>query len=112
MGCAFGRSIYATARTSTNRIWEALAELELQEVPNSKRMVEGYNFHRTTLLRYHRSIYGSIKKARESQCLLLSQQQIVLVNYINKLSKAGIPLTSMMVCIFAFEICQKWPGEQ
>jgi hypothetical protein len=34
------------------------------------------------------------------------------VNYINKLSEARIPPTLAMVCVFVFEICQKWPGEQ
>ena len=98
--------------TTTDRIYEALAELELQEVPNYKRTAEGYDFHRTTLSRRHRGICGSIKEARESQCLLSSQQQIVLVNHINKLSEAGIPPTPAMVGVFAFEICRKWPGEQ
>ena len=98
--------------TTTDRICEALAELELQEVPNYKRTAEGYDFHRTTLSRRHRGICGSIKEARESQCLLSSQQQIVLVNHINKLSEAKIPPTPAMVRVFAFEICRKWPGEQ
>ena len=33
---------------TTDRIGKALAELELQEVPNYKRAAEGYDFHRTT----------------------------------------------------------------
>jgi hypothetical protein len=91
--------------TTTDRIGEALAELELQEVPNYKRTAEGYDFHRTTLSHRHQGLCGSIKEAREFQNLLLSQQQIVFVNHINKLSEAGIPPTPVIVCVFAFEIC-------
>jgi hypothetical protein len=101
-----------SSMTTTDRIGEALAELELQEAPNYKRTAEGYDFHRTTLSRRHRGVCGSIKEARELQSLLSSQQQIALVNHINKLSEAGIPPTPAMVRVFAFEICQKWPGEQ
>ena len=59
---------------TTNRIGEALAELELQEVPNYKRTSEGYDFHRTMLLRRHQGVCGSIKEARGLQSLLSSQQ--------------------------------------
>ena len=101
-----------SSMTTTDQIGEALTELEPQEVPNYKRTVEGYDFHRTTLSRRHRGLCGSIKEAREFRNLLSSQQQIALVNHMNKLSETGIPPTPAMVCVFAFEICQKWPSEQ
>ena len=96
---------------TTDWIGKALAELELQEVLNYKRTAEGYDFYRTTLSRCHWGLCGLIKEAREFQSLLSSQQQIALVNHINRLSEARIPPTPAIVRDFAFEICQKWPGE-
>ena len=95
----------------TDRIEEALAALALQEAPNYKRTTKEFGVCRTTLSRRHRGLCRLYKNARELQCLLSLQQQISLVNHINKLSEAGIPPTPAMVRVFAFEICQQWPGE-
>lgn len=95
---------------TTDRIEEALAALELQELPNYNRIAEEYGVDRTRLSRRHRGICTSIQEAREFQRLLSTQQETALVNHINRLSEAGIPPTPSMVRVFAFEISQKWPG--
>jgi hypothetical protein len=95
---------------TTDRIEEALAALELQELPNYNRIAEEYGVNRTRLSRRHRGICTSIQEAREFQRLLSTQQETALVTHINRLSEAGIPPTPSMVRVFAFEISQKWPG--
>jgi hypothetical protein len=95
---------------TTDRIEEALAALEFQELPNYNRIAEEYGVDRTRLSRRHRGICTSIQEAREFQRLLSTQQETALVNHINRLSEAGIPPTPSMVRVFAFEICRKWPG--
>lgn len=96
---------------TTDQIEAALAALALQDIPNYKRTAKEYGVCRTTLSRRHRGLCRSIQEARELQCLLSSQQQITLVNYINELSEAGIPPTPSMVRVFVFEISRQWPGE-
>ena len=95
---------------TTDRIEEALAAVELQEVPNYSEIAEEYGVDRTRLSRRHRGLCTSIQEARELQRLLSTQQEIALVNHINRLSEAGIPPTPSMVRVFAFEISQQWPG--
>ena len=51
-----------------------------------------------------------VKQRRINVLVLSNQQQKVLVEHINSLSEAGIPPTPSMVRVFAFEISQKWPG--
>jgi hypothetical protein len=89
----------------------ALAALALQKSPNYKRTAKEYGVYRSTLSRRHRGLCRSMQEAREFQSLLSTQQQIELVNHINKLSEAGIPPTPSMVRVFAFEISQQWPGD-
>jgi transposase-like protein len=96
---------------TTDQIEAALAALALQDIPNYKQTAKEYGVCRTTLSRRHRRLSRSIQEARELQCLLSSQQQITLVNYINELSEAGIPPTPSMVRVFVFEISRQWPGE-
>jgi len=75
-----------------DRIDEALAALALQDIPNYKRTAIEYGVNRTTLSRRHRGLCKSRGEAKEYQCLLSHQQQKVLVEHINSLSEAGIPL--------------------
>jgi hypothetical protein len=88
----------------------ALAALSLQEVPNISQAARDFNVNRTTLSRRHRGIQQSTATQREFQSLLSNAQQDILVDHINTLSEAGIPPTPSMVRVFAWEISQKWPG--
>ncbi|KYG40189.1 hypothetical protein M433DRAFT_41121, partial [Acidomyces richmondensis BFW] len=47
----------------------------------------------------------------ENQQLLSPVQELVLIEYINRLSELGLPPTAAMVCHFAFDISQKMPGK-
>jgi hypothetical protein len=80
---------------TTDRIEEALAALEFQELPN--RIAEEYGVDGTRLSRHHRGICTSIQEAREFQRLLSTQQETALVKHINRLSEAGIP-TPWIAC--------------
>jgi hypothetical protein len=85
-------------------IEEALTNLVLQESPNYKRTAKKYRVIRTALSRRHRGLYRSIHKAREFQRLLSTEQEAALINHINKLFKAEIPLTSLIIRVFTFKI--------
>jgi hypothetical protein len=89
---------------TTDPIEEALAALALQKSPNCKRTAKEYGVTRTVLSRRHRELCRSIHKAREYQRLLSTQQEATLINHINKLSKARILPTPLMVRVFTFEI--------
>jgi hypothetical protein len=82
---------------TTDPIDKALAALALQDPPNYSRTAEEYEVDRSTLSRRYRGICVSKQQANELQSLLFFQQQIELINHINKLSEAGIPPTPAMV---------------
>jgi len=67
--------------------------------------------HRTTLSRRAKGQIQSRKDYRE-QCGLLSKaQQKRLLEYINELTRRGLPPNHHNVCTFAYNICGKWPGK-
>jgi hypothetical protein len=96
---------------TTHGIDAALAALALEDKPNLSQVARDYGVNRLQLYRRHKGICRSISEAREHQHLLSNDQQKVLVEHINYLSGLGIPPTTSMVRVFAWEICQKWPGE-
>jgi hypothetical protein len=57
---------------TTDRIEEALAAVELQELSNYNKIAEEYGVDRTRLSRRHRGLCTSIQEAREFQRLLLT----------------------------------------
>ncbi|KYG40806.1 hypothetical protein M433DRAFT_43283, partial [Acidomyces richmondensis BFW] len=62
--------------------------------PNYASIAKKHGVERTTLSRRARAIHSS----RTAQ---YERQQRTLINYINKLSEAGLPPTPAMVCHFA-----------
>lgn len=95
---------------TTGDIDAALAALELEDKPNLSQIAREYGVNRLQLYRRHKGLCRSISEAHEHQHLLSNNQSRVLIEHINYLSGLGIPPTTSMVRVFAWEICQKWPG--
>jgi hypothetical protein len=87
----------------------ALAALNLQSKPNYTQTAKEYGVDQSTLSRRHRNITGSKADGYNNQSFLTQQQSNMLINYINKLTKQGLPPTVAMVETFAQEIAGKRP---
>ena len=89
----------------------ALAALKLQKTPNYTATAKKFGIDRTTLSRRHRGITAPRGANPNSQALLSPAQKKVFINYINKLTKRGIPPTARMANRFAAEISGRQPGK-
>ena len=88
----------------------AIADLNLQEVPNVARTAEKYVLDRSTLSRRWNGKTVSLQESWELKSLLNNKQQKGLINEINRLSELGTPPTPAMVYAFARELSGKEPG--
>ena len=89
----------------------ALASLESQKTPNYTATAKQFGVNRTTLSRRHRGITAPRGANPSSQALLSPAQKGVCIDYINELTKRGIPPTARMVARFVAEISGKQPGK-
>jgi hypothetical protein len=105
------QSFYKDFMATTDNIEAALAALALEVIPNIAATARQYNVGRTRLWRRFKGLTRSVAEAYEYQQLLSNTQLKVLVEHINHLSNLGIPPIISMVHVFAWEICQEWPGE-
>jgi hypothetical protein len=94
-----------------NSIKAALADLDLQDIPNYSATAKKYEVNRTTLSRRHRGITAAKGVLPHNNQLLSTEQLNTLVKYINELTDRGLPPTNAMVRTFARDICGKWPGK-
>lgn len=78
---------------------------------NYSKIAREYGVNRSTLSRRHRGATRSEAVFHESQQILSSQQELQLVEYINKLSARGTPPTTIMVRNFAAEIAGEYVGK-
>lgn len=90
---------------------DVLAALESQKQPNYTQTAKEFGVEMTKLSRRHRGLIESREVYREKASLLSHQQQVDLVEYINKLTARGLPPTNAMVNNFAKEMCGKQPGK-
>jgi len=89
----------------------ALAALKSQNIPNYTATAKKFGVNRTTLSRRHRGITAPRGATASSLALLSPAQKKVCIDYINELTKRGIPPTARMVARFAAEISGKQPGK-
>ena len=85
--------------------------LSLQSVPLLAPTMSAQQPHRTTLAR---RVQGKIDPRhiyRDHVSLLSVQQQLTLVNEINRLTDQGLPPTCTMVRNFAKDVFKKRPGK-
>ena len=92
----------------------ALADLNLLE-PGEKvnytAIADKHGVHRSTLSRRHRGVQGTRESQYDDQRLLNNQQSKTLIQWINELTKRGLPPSNEMLNNFAKEICGKEPGK-
>ena len=85
----------------------ALADLELQDVPNYLGTANKYGLFRTTLRARFLEIHKSRAEATSTfRRRLNNRQEEVLIGHINRLTTRGMPPTTSMVRNFAEEIIQ------
>ena len=101
---------------TTDRIEEAITDLDTQEEPNYAATARKYNIDRLTLWRRHKGICRSRQEflAESCQCLNTEQEEI-LIKQINYLSARGLPPTSQIVknmaeAIIGKEVGKNWTG--
>jgi hypothetical protein len=85
--------------------------INAEEASLSNASIGPKPLHRTTVARRAQGKIVSRAAYRESMSLLSTQQQLTLVNEINRLTDIGLPPTPAMVANFAADICKKKPGK-
>ena len=88
---------------------KALQSLQLQDNPNLSATAKQYYVNRSTLSRRFYGVTYSHVVKHQNQGLLLLAQEKSLVQYINKLTETGIPLTVLIVHNFVYNIARKRP---
>jgi len=85
--------------------------LSLQDVPLLAPTTSVQQPHRTTLARRAQGKIDPRPIYRDHVLLLSAQQQLTLVNKINRLTNQGLPPTCAMVRNFAKDVVKKRPGK-
>jgi hypothetical protein len=85
--------------------------LSLQDVPLLAPTTSVQQPHRTTLARRAQGKIDPRHIYRDHVSLLSAQQQLTLVNEINRLTDQGLPPTCAMVRNFAEDVVKKRPGK-
>jgi len=83
---------------------EALQSLRPGERFSYTEIANKYGCNRTTLSKRHRGLQGTHAAQYESQRVLTDEQSQTLVNWINELTKKGLPPSNEMLRNFAREI--------
>ena len=107
----FSTPYNSTNMASIEAALEALKSLKLGESPNYTLVAKQYGVDRTTLSRRHRGVTGSRTDQISTSRNLNTTQEQELVQYINTLSKRGLPPTRQMIRNFASEIARKPVGK-
>jgi hypothetical protein len=89
----------------------ALIEVRQSTSPNIAEIARKHSVHVRTLQRHAAGSCSTRQQKAENQYILSVIQQKTLVDYINKLSKDGIPPTPSMVLNFAADIAGKRPSK-
>ena len=88
-----------------------MESLSLQDVALSAPATPVQCLHRTTLARRAQGKINPRDTYREQVSLLSAQQQLTLINEINRLTDQGLPPTCAMVRNFAEDMVKKCPGK-
>ncbi|KAF1935979.1 hypothetical protein EJ02DRAFT_482733, partial [Clathrospora elynae] len=95
-------------------IQKAIEEIEsrkLGEEFSYKKVAEKHGLNRTTLAQRHKGIQASYAAAGLNQMKLNPQQEVELVQYIETLTKRGLPPTRKMIQNFASCVAKEALGE-
>ncbi|OCK90697.1 uncharacterized protein K441DRAFT_578977, partial [Cenococcum geophilum 1.58] len=102
---------YQHQRTKMDSIEAAIADLRLQDKPNITATAKKHRCNRMTLSKRFRNVTGSRATAHDSMRLLNQIQLKVLIQYINNLTKRGLPPTITIVQNLAARIAGRQLGE-
>jgi len=89
----------------------ALAACDAVESSQYASIARSYGVDRTTLSCRHRRLTSSKTHGRDQTSFLTIQQELELMQYINKLTANGLPPTNSMVSSFAANVAHKQPGK-
>ena len=92
-------------------IQSKLVASESQRPPLSNKEESMNKLHRTTLSRRAKGEIQSREDYREHCGLLSRAQKKRLLDYIDELTRRGLPPNHHNVRTFAYNICGKWPGK-
>src|SRR5579871_2909102 len=106
------RTLKLNISTTMAKLKVALEKLDSLDQINYTHVADEYGISRDTLSRHHKRKQKSRADAdREYKYLLPQQQELFLVDYINKLTDRGIPPTTSMVRNFTHELAKKRPSK-
>jgi hypothetical protein len=88
-----------------------ISSFDSLELIDSNEVARQANVHRTTVSRRVKGKTRSRADYREQCQLLLYEQERQLLQYIDTLTKRGLPPNQQNIRVFAQSICGKWPGE-
>jgi len=90
---------------------EAIAFLQGSDKPSISEAAKKFKVERSTLSKHFHGKRGSIAKANEKKQLLTNNQELVLVNHIQRLCDWCLPPTPAMVATWAKEMCGRQPNK-
>jgi hypothetical protein len=98
--------------TYEEKLSEALADLDTQDVPNYSKAARDYGLDRTTIMRRHKGKTRSRAQfLSESSQNLTNEQEEVLIKYINRMTDRGMPPIAQIVKNLAEELIGKEVGK-
>jgi hypothetical protein len=89
----------------------AIAALRAADKPNISAVAREYNIERTRLSRLYNGRIGLKEDYDDNRGLLSKQQDLQLVELVNRLTRDGLPPTPRMVCQFCKDLCGKLPNK-
>jgi hypothetical protein len=94
---------------TTAEIEAAITELRAASKPNVAEVARKYNIERTRLNRLFRGTRSTQEAYNNRRGLLSQQQDLKLVELVNRLARDGLPPTPKTVRQFAKDLCGQWP---
>lgn len=89
----------------------AIAALRAADKPNISAVAREYNIERTRLSRLYNGHIGLKEDYNSNRGLLSKQQDLQLVELVNRLTRDGLPPTPRMVRQFCKDLCGKLPDK-
>src|ERR1700761_7988751 len=100
-----------TSSTTMAAVHSRPGAIDSPRAPLSDEEEYGAKLHRTTLARRAKGQIQSRDDYREECSLLSRAKQEHLLQYIDKLTRRGLPPDHHNVRVFAYNICGNWPGK-
>jgi hypothetical protein len=96
---------------TTADIEAAIAELRAAEKPNISATASKYNIRRTRLSRLYNGQITTREDYKANKRFLSKEQDKKLLDFVNRLTREGLPSTPKIVRQFAKDISRRLPGK-